>query len=196
MDKTNLRPVLGAVLAAMVWSGAPAAGGAVVSDLQIRKGPGGSIVLDWSGCHPGVLTTTYGVYGGVLGDFTSHASVTCDAGAYTQLQFVPPAGSAYFLVVQRSNGLEGSYGQTSAGERGAASVPCAAQSIGACVIEDLGRCFYDASPPAGWKIVTSPGTGLVVDACTGVVYMDTNPGSGDGLIDDCDCSPPSLAANP
>lgn len=186
--------VLGAVLVATLCGGALAAGGAFVTDLRIGKGPGASIVLDWSACHPGPAATTYGVYTGTLGDFASHASVTCDAGQYTQMQLVPPANNAYFLVVQRSAGFEGSYGSTSSGERPTALVPCAPQSIGPCVLEDLGRCFYDTAPPVGWRMITSPGTGLVVDACTGALYTDTNPGNGDGRIDDCDCSPASLAA--
>jgi hypothetical protein len=179
-----------AVLVTTLCGGAAVAGGALVTDLRIGKGPGGTVVLDWSACHPGPSVTTYSVYAGVLGDFTSHARVSCDAGQYTQMQLVPAAGYAYFLVVQTSGGQEGSYGSTSSGERPQAVVPCATQSIGSCVVEDLGRCFYQTSPPIGWRIVPSPGVGSVVDGCTGGIYQDTDPGNGDGQIDNCDCNPP------
>jgi hypothetical protein len=181
MTKSCLSRVTVSVLLASLWTGAVLAGGASVTDLLVGKGPGGAVVLDWSACHPGPSVTTYGVYAGVLGDFTSHAAVTCDAGEYTRSQFVPPMGNAYFLVVQASGGLEGSYGSTSFGERPNAVAPCVAQSIGSCVTEDLGRCFYQTSPPVGWRIVASPGTGAI--------YMDTDPGNGDGQIDNCACSP-------
>jgi len=49
---------------------------------------------------------------------------------------------------------------------------------------DYGRCAYQNVSTDPY-IVPSPGTGPVVDPYTGQTYMDTDPGVGDGRIDDC-----------
>jgi len=49
---------------------------------------------------------------------------------------------------------------------------------------DYGRCAYQ-NVPGDPYIVPSPGTGPVVDPYTGQTYQDTDPGIGDGRIDDC-----------
>jgi outer membrane receptor protein involved in Fe transport len=49
---------------------------------------------------------------------------------------------------------------------------------------DYGKCLSapDATKP---YIAPSPGTGAIVDPYTGQTYQDTDPGNGDGRIDDC-----------
>ncbi|HZN54196.1 MAG TPA: TonB-dependent receptor [Candidatus Polarisedimenticolaceae bacterium] len=49
---------------------------------------------------------------------------------------------------------------------------------------DYGKCFFQASV-IDPTLVASPGTGPVVDAYTGKTYQDTDPGDGDGRLDDC-----------
>ena len=49
---------------------------------------------------------------------------------------------------------------------------------------DYGRCAYQNVSTDPY-IVPSPGTGPVVDPYTGQTYQDTDPGIGDGRIDDC-----------
>jgi len=49
---------------------------------------------------------------------------------------------------------------------------------------DWGKCFI-ALGPQDSPLVGSPGTGSVTDPYTGEVYQDTDPGVGDGRIDDC-----------
>ncbi len=49
---------------------------------------------------------------------------------------------------------------------------------------DYGRCNLQQSPSQP-TLVPSPGTGPLTDPFTGQVYQDTDPGNGDGRIDDC-----------
>src|SRR5262249_18254211 len=49
---------------------------------------------------------------------------------------------------------------------------------------DYGRCQLQTSPSIPF-IVESPGTGTVTDPYTGQTYQDTDPGIGDGRLDDC-----------
>jgi hypothetical protein len=51
-------------------------------------------------------------------------------------------------------------------------------------IGDFGRCAKVQSA-AESPLVGSPGVGPVVDPYTGLVYQDTDPGLGDGRLDDC-----------
>jgi hypothetical protein len=49
---------------------------------------------------------------------------------------------------------------------------------------DYGRCVLTTSPSQN-PLVPAPGTGTLVDPYTGQTYQDTDPGIGDGRIDDC-----------
>lgn len=49
---------------------------------------------------------------------------------------------------------------------------------------DWGRCF-PATGPGDPSLVASPGTPILTDPYTGEVYQDTDPGVGDGRLDDC-----------
>lgn len=49
---------------------------------------------------------------------------------------------------------------------------------------DKGRCLV--APGVGYPTVApAPGTGELIDDATGEIYMDTDPGLGDGIVDDC-----------
>ncbi len=50
---------------------------------------------------------------------------------------------------------------------------------------DFGRCFRADVGTKQVALEPSPGTGLVTDPYTGEVYEDTDPGDGDGRLDDC-----------
>lgn len=49
---------------------------------------------------------------------------------------------------------------------------------------DFGKCFKQQSGLEK-SVVESPGVGPITDPFTGKVYEDTDPGYGDGLLDDC-----------
>ncbi len=49
---------------------------------------------------------------------------------------------------------------------------------------DYGRCAVQQSA-AETPLIGSPGVGPIVDPYTGLTYQDTDPGLGDGLLDDC-----------
>jgi len=49
---------------------------------------------------------------------------------------------------------------------------------------DYGRCQIQTAPTIPF-IIDSPGTGTVTDPYTGHQYQDTDPGNGDGRLDDC-----------
>jgi hypothetical protein len=49
---------------------------------------------------------------------------------------------------------------------------------------DYGRCRIPVSPALP-SLVASPGVGTVIDPYTGLPYEDTDPGDGDGRVDDC-----------
>lgn len=50
---------------------------------------------------------------------------------------------------------------------------------------DYGVCVVPRLQSASKVVAESPGTGMVVDPYTGEVYEDTDPGIGDGRLDDC-----------
>jgi hypothetical protein len=49
---------------------------------------------------------------------------------------------------------------------------------------DFGRCLIQQSTSDD-TLTASPGTGTIIDPYTGQAYQDTDPGDGDGLLDDC-----------
>jgi hypothetical protein len=93
---------------------------------------GSQVALSWdASCSFG--GDDYAVYEGSLGDFASHAPVTCSTGGERTLTFMPGSGSRYHLVVPRNAEVEGSYGTHSSGaERPVGSPACAPWEIGGC----------------------------------------------------------------
>ena len=98
-----------------------------------KEEPAGAIlILTWGpACSASV--TDYAVYEGSLGDFTSHAPVSCTTAAQTTLAVSSAAGSRYYLVVPHDGTNEGSYGRDGSG----ADRP---QSLAACLMQLLGAC--------------------------------------------------------
>jgi hypothetical protein len=85
---------------------------------------------DWEPSCGGT-ESSWAIYEGSLGDFTSHVPVHCASVQGASL--IPRADDAYYLVVPRSLDFEGSYGKTSSGvERPASAAACRPQSILAC----------------------------------------------------------------
>jgi hypothetical protein len=73
------------------------------------------------------------VYAGQLGDFSSHAALFCTTGGATSRTLAFSTGSSYYLVVPRTDALEGSYGRASDGlERPPATSACSPQEISSC----------------------------------------------------------------
>ena len=99
--------------------------------LTLRKGAGGSIVFQWgASCRPG--DTSYALYEGALGSFTSHVPVLCDV-FDTFLSDTPSAGNRYYLVVPSDGAIEGSYGVDGDGnERLPSASACHPQSFDNC----------------------------------------------------------------
>jgi hypothetical protein len=99
--------------------------------LTVAKLPLGRVTLDWeASCSP--TDADYAVYEGTIGDFTSHAPRTCSTEGATTITFAA-GDAAYFLVVPRNAGREGSYGRDSAGnERPPAVEACVPQLLGGC----------------------------------------------------------------
>ena len=111
----------------------PSSDGILGSALRLdRSEVPGDIGLTWSGsCLLG--DTDYGVYEGTLGDFTSHASISCSSGGQTEAEVSPATGSTYYLVVPQNADREGSYGRDSAGaERSQGLAPCRIQAAVTC----------------------------------------------------------------
>ena len=92
------------------------------------------VTLDWGvSCRAG--ETDYGVYEGALGNFASHAPVTCSTSNLTSWgPFLPDPGDRFFVIVPSNATAEGSYGLESSGaERLVSPAACLLQTIGAPV---------------------------------------------------------------
>jgi len=116
-----------------VPDGAQAPGPPLMVSMAGAPSAPGDLALSWgSSCRSG--DTDYAVYEGVLGDFTSHVPRLCSTGGATAATLTPASGNRYYLVVPLSpDGVEGSYGTTSAGqERPASAAACRPQAVGAC----------------------------------------------------------------
>jgi hypothetical protein len=76
----------------------------------------------------------FAVYEGLLGGaFDTHVSRFCSTGGAMDVTFTPSAEDSYYLVVSAVSGLvEGSYGQSSLGDRPPSTFPCLNQSFRAC----------------------------------------------------------------
>lgn len=98
--------------------------------LMLSKLPGGEIALDWDGA---ACAMDYVIYAGTLGDFSSHAPLSCTTAGATTAAIDPDAGDQYFIVVSRNATNEGSHGLDGAGsERVAAWSTCLPQALGGC----------------------------------------------------------------
>jgi hypothetical protein len=101
------------------------------SGLTVAKA-GSSVTVSWSAA---CLQSgqAFGLYEGMLGNFTSHLPVMCGIAA-TDWTFTPQAGSRYFLVVPHDGVAEGSYGLLGNGtERPPSAAACRPeQRIEAC----------------------------------------------------------------
>ena len=106
--------------------------GDVDTSLVVAKDTGADITLSWdASCGP--ADTDYGIYEGIPGDFTSHASLFCGTDESTTKTFTPSADDAYYLVVPLNPMREGSYGKDSDGrERPAGQAACLPQQTGDC----------------------------------------------------------------
>ena len=110
-----------------------AEGSGRVFNVALRKQAAAEIVLSWGGsCHAG--DSDFAIYEGALGQFTTHAPVSCMTGGTTMsAPFTPATGDRYYLVVPSNGTSEGSYGTDSAGAaRPASAGACLAQQISAC----------------------------------------------------------------
>jgi hypothetical protein len=107
--------------------------GGRVADLQLSRGSGSNITLDWfPSCS--VDDIDYEVYEGTIGTWYSHQSVTgfCMTGG-TTATFNAAAGNRYYLVVPTNGATEGSYGVDGlAAERPIGAQQCAVQVLGNC----------------------------------------------------------------
>ena len=112
--------------------GATPDGDEVLGPPLILSKAGSSLVLSW-GAACSDSATDYAVYEGALGDFASHAPVTCTTAGETLFALTAGSGSGYYLVVPHDASNEGSYGTDSAGaERPPATAACLPQLVGAC----------------------------------------------------------------
>lgn len=110
----------------------PASPGAVPDGLSgtplTATKAGGDVRLAWgTGCEP---LAQYAVYEGTLGSWYSHSARACSVPGTTH-DVAPAPGSTYYLVVPLTD-VEGSYGESSAGERPVGLTACAPRWLGGC----------------------------------------------------------------
>ena len=93
-----------------------------------------SLVLSWGEpCNAAsVPSQDYAVYQGSMGEWTSLASLTCSTAHAGSWLTESQEDALFWLVVPQNSANEGSYGQSSFGERAPAALPCKPQAIGAC----------------------------------------------------------------
>jgi hypothetical protein len=77
--------------------------------LGIRSQADGTITLSW-GASCGPSDADYEIYEGRIGNFRSHAPRSCSTGGTFAVTLESAVGNAYYLVVPRNAGFEGSYG--------------------------------------------------------------------------------------
>jgi ELWxxDGT repeat protein len=98
--------------------------------LLLANSPSDLLTLSWSApsCAEGV--NDYEVYEGFLGSWYSHTSRQCTTNGLTSVDLPSPSASVYYLVVPRSESMEGSYGLDGSGvERPIGSNACLAQVL-------------------------------------------------------------------
>ena len=102
--------------------------------IQFRRLPGnsGEFRMMWNAsCGPN--DEDYAIYQGIVGDFTSHAPLTCTTGGAEVIVMTPAAGNLYYLVVPLTVTREGSYGLDGDDDpRPASLAPCLSQASEAC----------------------------------------------------------------
>jgi len=115
--------------------GPSAVPGTVGATLRVARSGAvpGDLVLSWGpSCAAGAAD--YGIYEGVLGSFGSHVIKDCgdDGGDHTET-LTPGSGDRYYLLVVQGLGAEGSYGQSTVGERPVPAARCKpAQDLTPC----------------------------------------------------------------
>jgi hypothetical protein len=94
----------------------------------------GSLMLSWGPpCNDlTVPNQDFAVYRGRIGDWTDLTSLTCTTGRGHTWFVENSQPGDYWLVVPQNSANEGSYGQSTAGERPPSLSPCKAQAIGPC----------------------------------------------------------------
>jgi hypothetical protein len=94
----------------------------------------GSVVLTWDlPCNDATVPNQdYAVYQGTTGDWTDLTSLTCTTGRRTTWLIENPTADSFWLVVPQNSANEGSYGQSSMGERPPALSACKPQAIASC----------------------------------------------------------------
>jgi arylsulfatase A-like enzyme len=100
--------------------------------LTVNHGAGGDLVLTWgASCDAG--DGDYAVYEGALGDYASHAPLTCTTGGALSETVAPGAGNRYYLVVPANGAREGSYGSRASGlPRAPSTAACLPQTHAGC----------------------------------------------------------------
>jgi hypothetical protein len=94
----------------------------------------GSVVLTWGpACNDAAVPgQDYAVYRGTIGRWTDLTGLTCTTGRRTTWLIENPPADSFWVVVPQTSSSEGSYGQSSMGERSPALSACKPQAIGAC----------------------------------------------------------------
>ncbi len=94
----------------------------------------GSVRLTWDPpCNEtAVPGQDFAVYQGSVGSWSSYTSLTCTTGHDRSWLIENPPTGVFWLIVPQTAMSEGSYGQTSAGERLPAAAPCRPQASGQC----------------------------------------------------------------
>jgi len=94
----------------------------------------GSLSMTWGlPCNAGsVPNQDYAVYQGPLGDWSNLSILTCSTGYDRSALIESIQPNMFWLIVPQNSANEGSYGQSSYGERSPAAVPCKPQAIAAC----------------------------------------------------------------
>jgi hypothetical protein len=94
----------------------------------------GSVLLTWDRpCNDAAVPDQdYAVYQGRIGNWNGLTSLTCTTGRSRAWLIENPPINSFWIVVPQSPANEGSYGQSSAGERSPALAACKPQSIGPC----------------------------------------------------------------
>jgi len=97
---------------------------------------GNNLILSWSAPGGNCIPTDYGIYRGNIGEYYSHTQIDCydDGPDYLQETIPSDVGSYYFIIVARTDTVEGSYGKNSNGtERPVGITKCVAnQNLNPC----------------------------------------------------------------
>jgi hypothetical protein len=100
--------------------------------LFVDRDVNGYLKLTWGrSCSAG--DDDYEIYEGTIGDWTSHAPVTCSTSGAQTATFAVPSIDAYYLVVPAEAPYEGSYGATGDGsERPLGIAACLPRIVNVC----------------------------------------------------------------